>query len=184
LLLTAELAEGKVSMQANRSEDAPMPDDTAQAAETALLPPLTDAMTAADLAAHITALAQEAGADWRASTVFLSERGDYRDPNPASLKLEVPGRNWRDNPRFDAPTWPEAFALARAWIATHATVNRDNRIRAMALAIIDLTDQFGRCDRAMLTRRDFSGAEIDDLKDSACVRASEMSANSPFEVLS
>jgi len=52
----------------------------------------------------------------------------------------------------------------------------------MALAIIDLTDQHGRCDRAMLTRREFSGAEVDDLKDAACQRASEMSANSPFSV--
>lgn len=150
--------------------------------ETIELPPLAEAMTARDLDAHITALAKEAGADWRASTVFLSERGNYRDPNPASLKLEVPGRDWRDNPSFDAPTWPEAFAAARAWIATHATVHRDNRIRAMALAIIDLTDQHGRCDRAMLARREFSGAEVDDLKDAACQRASEMSANAPFAV--
>jgi len=86
------------------------------------------------------------------------------------------------NQAFYAPTWPEAFTLARQWIATHATVHRDNRIRAMALAIIDLTDQFGRCDRAMLTRREFSGAEIDALKDAACVRAGELAGNAPFSV--
>ncbi len=52
----------------------------------------------------------------------------------------------------------------------------------LTLAIIDLTDQNGRCDRAMLARREFSGAEIDALQDAACVRAGELAGNAPFSV--
>lgn len=151
----------------------------AMAEDATTLPPLTEAMTAKDLLVHIDALAKEAGRGRRVTACFLS---GYPDRAAADLTIEAPGDNWRDRPHFKGETWPEAFALARAWIATHATVHRDNRIRAMALAVIDLTDQFGRCDRAMLVRREFSGTEIDALKDAACQRASEMSANSPFSV--
>lgn len=153
--------------------------DTQTTAALDVLPPLAEAMTARDLGAHIQALEALMGG---------TKAAIYSECRYGKATLSIypngitGGRDVRGH--VDGATWPEAFAAARAWIATHATVHRDNRIRAMALAIIDLTDQFGRCDRAMLTRREFTGAEIDDLKDAACVRASEMSANSPFEVLS
>ncbi len=155
-----------------------MPDDTAQAAETALLPPLTDAMTARDLWQHEKALRSALGACGD-TIVYTRENGVHITLYPVGLLSSTPGYRAE---RVAAPAWPEAFTAARAWLATHATVHRDNRIRAMALAIIDFVDQHGRCDRAMLTRRDFSAAEVDDLKDAACQRASEMSANAPFVV--
>lgn len=145
--------------------------------DTTTLPPLTEAMTAKDLWAHEKAL--RAALDARAD-VYVSVVAEGK----ASVAIYPSGicSSDRDAKHFRAPNWPEAFGAAHAWIATHATVHRDNRIRAMALAIIDVTDQHGRCDRAMLLRRDFSGAEVDALKDAACQRASEMSANSPFSV--
>ena len=140
------------------------------------LPPLTEAMTAKAVGAHIRAL-----------EAMLGDRADiYSECRYGSARLSIypAGITYSGNERehIDAATWPEAFAAARAWIANHATVHRDNRIRAMALAIIALTDQHGECTRAMLTRREFSGAEVDALKDAACQRASEMSANAPFAV--
>lgn len=139
------------------------------------LPPLTDAMTARDIGLSAHALREMLGGR---AEVFsgASLSGATIQVYPDGLLKSGTGDI------FNAPTWPEAFTAARAWIETQATVHRDNRIRAMALAIIDLTDQRGRCDRAMLTRRDFSGAEVDDLRDVACQRASEMSANAPFSV--
>lgn len=142
--------------------------------DTTTLPPLAEAMTARDLARHRSALV----ALLPGYMAYLHTRDD--EAKAACVSLYKLGKGTDES--FYASTWPEAFAAARAWIANHATVHRDNRIRAMALAIIDLTDQHGRCDRAMLTRREFSGAEVDDLKDAACQRASEMSANSPFSV--
>lgn len=143
---------------------------------TTTLPPLAEAMTAADLSTHEKALRAALGA--RGDVYVSAVAGG------ASVALYPGGicSSSRDSKHFRAPTWPEAFAAARAWIATHATVHRDNRIRAMALAIIDLTDQHGRCDRAMLTRREFSGAEVDDLRDAACQRAGELAGNAPFRV--
>jgi hypothetical protein len=139
------------------------------------LPPLADAMTQADVRAHLIALSEES------RSIVSAVTNSARHDESLTIIIDV-GSGWRDNKHIRGATWPETITAARAWLATHATVHRDNRIRAMALAIIDLTDQHGRCDRAMLTRREFSGAEIDDLKDAACKRASEMSANAPFVV--
>jgi len=138
---------------------------------TTTLPPLTEAMTARALIEHEESLNQ-AYAAGRVSVSFIHS-GPF---------VSFSGENYRTVETIYGETWPEVISKARAWIATHATVHRDSRIRAMALAIIDLTDQHGRCDRAMLMRRSFSGAEVDDLKDAACQRASEMSANAPFVV--
>ncbi len=146
--------------------------------DTTTLPPLTEAMTARDLYQHEEDLRVVLGG--RADVVTRA-RSDGVHISLYPGGIGSPGYSERAG-HADGDTWPEAFAAARAWIANHATVHRGNRIRAMALAIIDLTDQHGRCDRAMLTRRDFSGAEVDDLRDAACQRASEMSANSPFRV--
>lgn len=148
--------------------------------DTTTLPPLTEAMTAADLNRHLVALREAVGG---VAEVYGSI-GRYGANGAACLSIYPLGllNSSKASHCFEADTWPEAFAAARAWIANHATVHRDNRIRAMALAIIGLTDQHGSCTRAMLTRREFSGAEVDDLKDAACVRASEMSANAPFSV--
>lgn len=146
--------------------------------DTTTLPPLTEAMTARDLWLHEKALREALGARGDTS-VYAWDDGARIMLYPVGLLSSTPGYSHKSVAGRD---WPEAFAAARAWIANHATVHRDNRIRAMAMAIIDLTDQHGRCDRAMLTRREFSGAEVDDLKDAACQRASEISANAPFSV--
>lgn len=142
------------------------------------LPPLAEAMTARDLAAHKAALLASLGGR---SDVMLAVDGNGVRAALYPGGVGSPGYDQQAG-RFNGDTWPEAITAARAWIATHATVHRDNRIRAMALAIIDLTDQHGRCDRAMLTRREFSGAEVDDLRDAACQRAGELAGNAPFRV--
>lgn len=147
--------------------------------ETMTLPPLAEAMTAKDLAAHELALREALGCSKADAFLSIDRDGASIAIYPVGLLSQTPGYRYE---RISAPTWPEAFTAARAWIATHATVHRDNRIRAMALAIIDLTDQHGHCDRHMLRRRHFTSAEIDELKDAACQRASEMSANAPFSV--
>lgn len=149
----------------------------------AALPPLAEAMSARDLGAHIRALEALMGGKFGTlggPSIYAEARHGTADLSiyPAGIT----GRGDEPRTHIKAAAWPEAFALARAWIANHTTVHRDNRIRAMALAIIDLTDQHGRCDRAMLRRREFSDAEIDTIKDAACQRASEMSANAPFAV--
>lgn len=134
------------------------------------LPPLAEAMSARDLDAHVRAVRR--GFDGGADVLI----------RPGCLSVYPGSISKSDGQFFRGETWPEMFEPAYAWIANHATVHRDARIRAMALAIIDLTDQHGRCDRAMLTRREFSAAEVDALKDEACKRAGELAGNAPFSV--
>jgi len=146
--------------------------------ETITLPPLAEAMTARDLVAHEVALRKSLGPS---ADVYFSLNGDGAVVSlyPAGMISSAPGYSskW-----IYQPTWPEAIDAARAWIASHGAVHRDNRIRAMALAIIDLTDQHGRCDRSMLARRNFTVAELDDLTAAACQRAGELAGNAPFRV--
>ena len=77
----------------------------------------------------------------------------------------------------------EAVMLeAEEWAAAYGPTRRDAAIRTLALDIIDLTDQHGKCTVSMLRGRGHSQDDIDTYRDAACVRAGEMSGNSPFEV--
>lgn len=144
----------------------------------AALPPLAEAMSARDLSRHKAALLASLGL--RGDVIFsITDEGTRVSLYPGGIGSQ----NYEQRAgHLKAATWPEAITAARAWIANHATVHRDSRIRAMALAIIDLTDQHGRCDRAMLRRREFSDAEIETLRDAACQRAGELAGNAPFSV--
>lgn len=151
-------------------------------ADTKTLPSLTESMTAADLVAHCRALRDELGGE---AEVYCDVRvNKYSDPNKAAgvqiypLGICSPG----DNQHLAEATWPEVFAKAAEWVRANRTVARDKRIRQMALAIIDITDTYGRCDRSALIRRNFTSAEIDALSALACERAGEMAGNAPFSV--
>ena len=84
---------------------------------------------------------------------------------------------------FYASTFDAALTLAEAWAATYEPIRIDAIIRKLALDILDLKDQHGVVTVAMLRGRGHSQADIDAHKDAACVRAGEMSAGSPFEVV-
>lgn len=144
----------------------------------AALPPLTDSMTAADLGSHAAALQTALGGK---AEVYVSVGRRTDAAMIAIYPLGIIGHG--DDQHIYKPTWPEVFAEARRWIASHGTVSRDKRIRKMALAIIEVTDEHGRCTERDLSRRDFSWDEIRDFSAAACERASEMAGNAPFSVL-
>ena len=72
----------------------------------------------------------------------------------------------------------EARALIRAWRVTR----RNDMIRRLALAIIEITDEHTRCTAALLRAKGFSDPDITEFQGAACQRASEMCANAPFSV--
>ncbi len=140
---------------------------------TITLAPLADAMTAADLFAHAERLRKMIGGK---AEIYPAISG-----SEALVSIYPTGLLGSHNdPHMRAPTWPEAFAAAEAWITARAAVRRDTTIRRMALAIVDITDQHTRCTMADLTRREFTDAEVREFHEAACARAGEMAGAAPF----
>jgi hypothetical protein len=147
-----------------------------QTIEATTLPPLAEAMTARDLQAHETALARSLGKSASCHVAITDHRGwVYVSLNPKGLcndeRREV---IW-------AETWPEAIGAAQAWIANRPKVERNATIRKLALAIIEFTDEHGKCTVTHLRAKGFDEDEI-ALHAEACERAGEMCQGSPFSV--
>jgi hypothetical protein len=139
------------------------------------LPPLAEAMTAADVHKHVEEIARCLGGKAECYG-NVSAKG-------AGVQIYPLGLCGHGDDQFiRLPTWPEAITAARTWAATHHTVARDTLIRRLALAILDLTDQHGRCTEAMLRGRDFASADIREHHEAACARAGEMASGAPFRV--
>ncbi len=140
-------------------------------------------MTAREMFDAVVALKKIAGpkADVYVSTAYTS----YETKDFAYLSIHTDGMCGKpENHRsFFGKDWPDVFAAAQEWLATHGPVQRNAMIRSMALAIIELTDEHGRCTEAMLRCRGFTAEEIAEFRDAACVRAGEMAGNVPFEVV-
>ena len=143
------------------------------------LPPLADAMTAADLRACERVIAALIGGDAEAD---ITVGGGQHGPAYAAVQ---PHRWPNETGRWSGffPTWPEAIRAAHAYAATYAPVQRNASIRRMALAVISLTDEHGTCTEAALIRQKFTAAEVADLHELACERAGEMAGNQPFVVV-
>ena len=145
---------------------------------TTTLPALRDAMTAAELRAHAARLESALGPN---SSVRLSI-----DTNTGTGPIYVaiyPQGVLSSHHHFWADGWGEALAAAEAWIATRPVIARAERVRRMALAIIDIKDQDGSVTERRLRAREFSAAEIADLGAEACARAGEICAGAPFEIV-
>lgn len=81
----------------------------------------------------------------------------------------------------DYVTFAEMFGAAESAIYAFVPRKDEKIIRAMALAIIDITDEHAECTVAELQRRGFTEATILDYHERACRRAEEMGIG-PFQV--
>jgi hypothetical protein len=59
---------------------------------------------------------------------------------------------------------------------------RSERVKAMALAVIKITDEAGHCNEASLRMGGFDREEIADLGEEAAVKANEMAGRGPFTI--
>jgi hypothetical protein len=149
---------------------------------TTTLPALRDAMTAAELHAQADRLRLLLGKEAHVSLVVSADSWDRAD-GPRVYIGVYPNGVGSTVTAFTEPTWPEAFAKAEAWIATRPVIARAERVRRMALAIIDIKDQDGSVTERRLRARDFTAAEITDLGAEACARAAELCLGAPFEIV-
>jgi hypothetical protein len=146
---------------------------------TTTLPALRDAMTATELRAHQDELTRLAGPS---AYIGVSLRGT--DGSDACVAVYPDGiLHDRSREYFNAPDWPTAINAAYAWIATRPVIARAERVRKMALAIIDIKDQDGNVTERRLRARDFTAAEIAELGAEACARAAELCLGAPFEIV-
>jgi hypothetical protein len=142
--------------------------------------PIADAMTAADVQAHMKTIAVLIGHPKAHASASVST------PKYSAEKVCVSVYTndlYRDGMFFRADTWPQAIAAAYAWASTRAPIERDALIRRLALAIIDITDAHGECTERLLLTRDFRSDEIREHHEAACARANEMAAGRPFSVV-
>jgi hypothetical protein len=140
------------------------------------LPPLSEAMSARDLQAHETALAKELGPNASVNIAISDYEGwVYISMNPHGVCNDT----GREVIRGEA--WPAAIQAAHNWVASRPKVERNAIIRKLALAIIEITDEHGKCTVEHLRAKTFISAEI-ALHAEACVRAGEMCQGAPFSV--
>lgn len=99
-----------------------------------------------------------------------------------SLSAGWPRRSDEIGHTHALPTFAEMLTEAREMIrAWHAT-RRNDMVRRLALAIIETTDEHTRCTTTLLRAKGFTQPEIEEFRDAACARASEMAGNAPFSV--
>ena len=84
--------------------------------------------------------------------------------------------------RGEGATWREMVANCESAISTSRVACVNATIRKMALAIIELTDEHGKCTNRLLRNRQFTDADIAEFGDAACQRAAEMAGNAPFSI--
>jgi hypothetical protein len=145
--------------------------------DTATLPALAEAMTARDVMAWERHLSSMLGSKGAVSLVTSTSSAGcvHCWIRPHGYGIGQPEHTiW-------APDWPSAIRAAQEWIANRPKVERNATIRKLALAIIELTDEHGKCTVAMLRAKSFDEDEI-ALHAEACVRAGEMAGNTPFSV--
>lgn len=144
----------------------------------------TEAMTAADVQAALARIAATLGGGAHVSIVLTAEVGGSLTRPYWNLSANPHGIcSRRDERIFKGATWPEVFEAAEEWAATYAPKRDEALIRRLALDIIDLTDEHGRCTEALLCGRGHSRADIAAHHEAACQRASAMSGNAPFSVV-
>lgn len=141
------------------------------------LPPLADAMTAADLARHAAAIAVIAGLP--ADKVYMSIGAERLPNETARVFVDLP----KSYQLFRGAAWPEAVRSAHEWAALQGPVERNAIVRRMALAIIGITDEYGSCSESALIRAGFGLRDIEHYGADACQRASEMAGNAPFSII-
>ena len=81
-----------------------------------------------------------------------------------------------------AGSWDELLVAAREEWAQRSDLNAENKTKALALKIIELTFQHGECTDAML-RADFDAAEVERYGAQAVERANTMAERGPFEII-
>jgi hypothetical protein len=119
----------------------------------------------------------------KADVKLLVSGGDFSDAKCVTVMC-FPGGS--GNPPYHfihAGGFPDAFAQAREWAAANGIVYRNGLIHQMAMAIIEITDEYGHCSGARLCHKGFVAAEVIDFHLQACERASKMAGNKPFTVL-
>lgn len=133
----------------------------------------------ADLASEMRRLSQLVGGKY--PHVYLAISDGYNPHITVRHDLSAPG-NTGNVCDVTGDTFAEMIANAEAGIEIWKKTRHNAVIRSMALAIIELTDEHGKCTNLLLRNRKFTDADIAEFGDAACRRAAEMAGNAPFSI--
>jgi hypothetical protein len=137
-------------------------------------------MSASDLRAWEVHLEKMVGTS--KAQVNISFGGRYREAAYCYVTIEPTGEyKHASNGKVDGADLEAAILAAQTWIANRPKVERNAVIRKLALAVIECTDEHGKCTVAMLRAKGFDADEI-ALHAESCVRAGEMANCAPFTV--
>lgn len=140
--------------------------------------PAPPALTAADTIKAFDKIARKIGpkASWHCGLSRHSDKPLYA--SFYATEFSSPGALFA----VEAETLDELVGAAGAGWEAHCDEHRRRTIRDMALAIIRITDEFGRCSDQML-RVEFSPGDVRRFGEEACARASEMASRGPFKIV-
>ncbi len=82
----------------------------------------------------------------------------------------------------DADTWEDLLKIAETKWEEHCDEHRRRTILDMAVAIIRITDEHGRCSDQML-RVEFAPGDVKRFGSDACAKANEMAGRGPFSIV-
>jgi hypothetical protein len=135
-------------------------------------------MSPLEIQSHLKALAAHVGPKADVS-VFMGLRWDH-----ATLTILPSGDFIKDKARFsiEGTDWEELFRDAYAKWDEVSGVYDAKIVRDMALAIIRLTAELGKCSDGAL-RMEFAAEDIAKFGDRAAASANEMAANGPFSIV-
>jgi hypothetical protein len=137
-------------------------------------------MTPKEAQTFCKALQKEVGGDFYVSIhVNCSLYGGDLPPLGGTIKAYHASKAVVDCNADDLRTLTDR--MRASWDASLA-VQRAERLKAMALSIIAITDETGGCTEAALRLAGYSAVEIATLADEATAKANEMAGRGPFSI--
>lgn len=139
-----------------------------------------DLTTPAEVCAELTRLQKAVGTPNAHASIVL---GNYGSADVSLYASWCGSAKEEKIGAFGGDTFSQM--LQNAWIGLDAwrVTRKNDVIRRMALAIIELTDEHTECRQRDLERKGFSTADIAEYQERACARAGEIAGNAPFVVV-
>lgn len=138
-------------------------------------------MTPVEIKAALAAIASEAGPKAWIDACINPDRADARLVSAAMYPTGIVERHVIVGYGAD---FAEAIAdLREKWVADFAKAEAA-LVRRMALAIIEITGDQGKCSDAALRGAGFGQSQIDRIGSLACADATRLAAGGPFSIVS
>ena len=144
------------------------------------LPPISDAMTSADINAYRMSFNAQAGRN--CSFLFIFRDADGAASPHIGVSFYGAGAVLGQSIGWFA-SWPDAIHACSKFVADRDVARTEREIRRMALEIINMTHKGGeQLTKAVLLSQGFTPNDVDDFSDQAITLANAMANAGPFTI--